>query len=309
MDPIVSVVIPTYNREAQFLRCLESVTRQNYPKNDYEIIAVHDGKHCDYDAKRIKEILAAVPGSQFLTVSHRGVSGVRNKGISKSRGRLVLCIDDDCIADPNWIISFVKYMSGSPKTIAAGGQVIAAKPQSYVQKYIAFKELLARPVRDRYGQITTLITANVCFRRQVLLSVGGFNQKIPYAGGEDLDISIRLRSLGALGYCESARVQHEHRSTLRGLILQHIAYGRGTYLACRNNSIDYLDLKFYKPTIWGFGRYTVYVVKRIFVVSLPEFYRKQLVWYNWLPYVVLDVLRKMSFNIGATLEYYQSKTS
>lgn len=303
MKILVSVIIPTFQRESLFLACLESLSKQSYPQDKFEVIAIYDGEECPYNKKKLKPKLKNIKNSSLFCIKHSGAATVRNFGISKAKGSLILTIDDDCRADSNWIFSFVVFMEKN-KVIAAGGTVQASKPTTFIQEYIAFKRLLRQPVKDKTGQIITIITANACFRKQHLNQVNGFYNGFTRSGGEDLDLSMRLRELGSLGYSVDSIVFHFHRSSLIGLVKQHIFYGRGAYLACQKNNFDCQKLKFYTPNIFGFMKYLVYIFIRIFSVSIPEYWNKKLPLGYWIPYAILDIIRKLSFSVGATLEYY-----
>ena len=304
MEPFVSVIIPTYRREDLFYKCLESLSQQDYPNNKFEIIAVYDGNDCPYDKNKLGCALKTIRNLQFFTKINGGAAKARNFAIRKTKGSLILTIDDDCIAKENWISSYVEFMSENPDLIGSGGTVVAAPPKSYIQKYIAFKRLMYQPVRDNEGNIVTVITANACYRKEALDKLNGFDEDFPFSGGEDLDLSMRLRKLGKLGYSTNSIICHYHRSTLKGLVKQHLYYGKGVYIACRKNNFECEKLKFYKPDWLGFCKYLGFIAKRVFTVSFPEFWKKKLPVYNWIPYVILDIIRKLSFSIGATMEFY-----
>ncbi|MDD3756400.1 MAG: glycosyltransferase [Bacteroidales bacterium] len=307
MKQFVSVIVPTFNRFELFLECIKSLAKQEYNKNDYEVICIHDGLKCNYNEAKIKEFAKPIKYFKFEKVSHRGVALVRNYAISRSSGQLILMIDDDCKAESDWVSSFVKYMNNQKMTVGAGGTVLSTPPQTFVQKYITFKNLLRKPVRDTDNNIVSLITANSCFRRSILDKVNGFRKEFSHYGGEDLDLSFRCRKIGKLGYCENAVLYHNHRTSLKDMVKQHIYYGRGTFLACKLNDIDFRLLKFYNPTFWNLFLYSGYVFKRIFTVSLPEFKKKKLKLSLYIPYIFLDIIRKMSFIIGANIEYRKNK--
>lgn len=304
MTLFVSVIIPTFQRETLFYNCLESLAKQDYPQNKFEAIVVYDGEACPYNQKQLDKRLKKIKNISFSCKKNGGAAKARNFALKKASGSLIMTIDDDCMAEKNWISSYVGFMKRNPNFIAAGGTVKASEPTSYIQSYIAFKRLMFQPVRDVDGNIITIITANACYRKNVLDRVKGFDEEFPCSGGEDLDLSMRLQRLGKLGYSVDSVVFHYHRSSLKSLIKQHLYYGRGVYLACEKNNFEYEKLKFYRPDILGFIRYFFYVLKRVFTVSIPEFRNKKLPINYWGSYALLDVIRKLSFSVGATLEYY-----
>lgn len=302
MSEFTTIIVPTFRRQNLFLRCLNSLTGQDYEKERYEVIAVHDGLDCDYDKQAISTAAAQLKNFRFEKIAHGGVSRVRNHGIALARGEFILMLDDDCEAKEDWVKAFVTYMKKHLEVVAAGGTILSASPQTFTQRYIDFKNLLRKPIHATNGEIIALITANACFRKSIIDKVGGFREELTYSGGEDFDLSYRCRKLGALSYCEKAIVYHHHRHSVGELIKQHILYGGGVYRACKLNNIDFRVLKFYDPTLFGLLKYFYYVLKRIFTVSLPEFESKKLPLKLYLPYCYLDVVRKLAFIIGATTE-------
>src|SRR3989338_5580791 len=101
----ISVVITTYNRAPQLLKCVDSVIGQDYPGSMYEIIVVND---CSTDGT--KKAMNGVSKSRknVRVLSHgknRGEAGARNTGIRAARGDIIAFIDDDCIAGKGWLSS------------------------------------------------------------------------------------------------------------------------------------------------------------------------------------------------------------
>lgn len=305
---LASVIVPTYRRFLTFQKCISSLLDQSMGRADYEIIAVHDGQDHDYDLSRWDE---SCPNFRFLTIPRGGASEARNRAIQECRGDYILMIDDDCIASRTWIEDLTTFMQDHAELAAAGGQVLAVDPKTFIQEYIKFKNLLRRPVKNIKGDVVTLITANVCYRRDVLEKIGGFSGRfmecgIPF-GGEDLDLAFRAKQLGNLGYCENAIVYHHHRSTLKALARQHFMYGRGVYVACRDNDISYEELRFAKPTLCNLIRHLFVSAGRLSTISIPEYRQKGLPVWKYLPYFGLDLLRRDIFMIGAVYEYYRQK--
>nr|MBP7323737.1 glycosyltransferase family 2 protein [Deltaproteobacteria bacterium] len=88
MEPLVSAIIPTYNRQHFLREAIESVLQQDY--SHYELIIVDDGST---DATR--DLVAAYPVAQYLHQKNQGVSAARNRGIAHARGSLITFLDSD----------------------------------------------------------------------------------------------------------------------------------------------------------------------------------------------------------------------
>lgn len=87
--PLVSVVVPVYNREKHIKNCLTIITNQSY--KNLEIIVVNDGSS-DSSADIIKTF------SGIKLIEHkknRGLAAARNTGIAKATGKYIHFMDDD----------------------------------------------------------------------------------------------------------------------------------------------------------------------------------------------------------------------
>ena len=98
MRPVISVVIPTYNRRESLQNCLDSLTRQTY--RDFQVVVV-DGGSSDGTERLIQEYQTRLE----IRFSVRSESLVvrMNEAWKISRGSIVVRTDDDVVADPNWL--------------------------------------------------------------------------------------------------------------------------------------------------------------------------------------------------------------
>lgn len=113
----VSVVLCTYSTDIyeDFKEALESLLKQSYP--ELEIICVVDGNRELYDLIREenKELMKL-----YVNDENKGLLYSRNKGVEESSGDVVAFIDDDAIAEKDWIERFVEVYTKN-NAIAAGG--------------------------------------------------------------------------------------------------------------------------------------------------------------------------------------------
>ncbi|MFA5270487.1 MAG: glycosyltransferase [Patescibacteria group bacterium] len=299
----ISVVIPTYKRLERLRGCLASMSRQTCPRDQFEVIVIQDGR----DWVLPDDILNKDYGIdlRFLTVEHGGCGPARNKGIEQAKYDVIAFVDDDCEASPDWVDQWARYFEGDPNKVAAGGIVNGAPPKTFVEKFICFKQLLHKPSVGADGEFIDLTTANAAFTKSCLLDVGGFTNDYFFAGKaigtEDVDLTYRVkRRFGndRLGINYQAVVVHNHRQSLRDLINQHIAYGKGAYVFCIKNDVPYSNLSLMPPTKLGLVRYCFYLLHRIFTKSVKSFKRDHLAFWLYLPYCYLDFVRKFSYMYG-----------
>src|ERR1700759_5182615 len=92
MLPLVSVVIPTFNRRHLILRALQSVVEQTYPH--LEVIVVDDAS-TDGTVEFLESKHFNVPLRVIRIEQNSGPSAARNKGIACASGKYVALLDSD----------------------------------------------------------------------------------------------------------------------------------------------------------------------------------------------------------------------
>jgi glycosyltransferase involved in cell wall biosynthesis len=181
----ISVVIPTYRRPQLLLRCVEALTRQVFPKDEYEIIIISDGPD---DATR-QALLQAIPERgpivRFHSLSKKnGPAAARNYGWRIARSnRLIAFTDDDCIPDAKWLLAFWNAFLRSPgnKSAFTGKTIvpIPAIPTDYERNIAQLEN-------------AEFITANCACTKAALEKVGGFDEQFTMAWREDSDLQFKL---------------------------------------------------------------------------------------------------------------------
>jgi hypothetical protein len=99
-SPLISVVLPTYNRPDRLERAIESVLAQRYPH--WELLVVDDGG--EFDSARVVEA-AGDARVHWTRIEHAGACAARNKALSRASGELIAYLDDDNVMDVDWLHS------------------------------------------------------------------------------------------------------------------------------------------------------------------------------------------------------------
>jgi hypothetical protein len=118
-EPVVSVIMPTYNRAELLPAAIASVIAQSYP--NWELIVVDDGS--DDGTTATLEALSD-PRVRGLRVEHGGVGAARNAGLDAARGSLVAYLDDDNAMHPNWLKSVVWAFEQRPEVAVLYGAIV-----------------------------------------------------------------------------------------------------------------------------------------------------------------------------------------
>ena len=105
MIPIVSVVISTYNRSKLLPHAIRSVLSQD--RQDFEIIVIDDGS-----TDETSQVVACFsdPRIRYFYQTNSGLAAGRNAGISESRGKYIVFLDDDDVFLPNKLSVQVSFM-------------------------------------------------------------------------------------------------------------------------------------------------------------------------------------------------------
>lgn len=184
MNPLVSIIICTYNRGELLKGALETLGKQDFPTSDYEIIVVDDGS--DEDVEEKLKGLSLKCKFKFLKNEHGGRAKARNRGISEASGEIIFFVDDDILAPVNLISQHWKLHEKKEKIVVRG-------PIVDIPEY-GFPEDFKPGLRD-YSQ-AFFCTCNASVRRSAIQETGGFDETFIEYGFEDNELGWRLRQKG-----------------------------------------------------------------------------------------------------------------
>ena len=259
--PTVSVIVPVYNGAGTIAACLESVLRQDYPANAYEVIVIENGSTDDTTAI-VQRFCPRHPVRLFH--SHkRGPAVARNLGLTMSEADVVAFTDADCIADPAWLSELIKPYADA-EVGGVGGAILAYEHanRTIVETFSEECAPLVNFVSGENEFLPHIYTANGSYRRSLVDEVEGFNPKLVTAEDVDLSWRIQLQTGARLHYAPEAVIYHHHRSTRTGIARQYRQYGFGEIL---------LDCLYGQHP--GYPRSRRYQVRRILsqIAALPRY--------------------------------------
>lgn len=205
--PRFSIVVPAYNAETKLSECLGALLCQTVPSEQYEVIVVDDGSK-----DRTASIAAEFP-VRYMFQLNRGPATARNTGASAAHGEIILFTDSDCVPFSDWL---------EQMTCPFKDPVVSAVKGIYQTRQ---RELVARfaqmEFEDRYDRlkkqesIDMVDTYSAAFRKDIFLSMGGFDVRFPKADNEDTDFSYRMAAAGYhMVFNPCAVVCHTHPATL-----------------------------------------------------------------------------------------------
>jgi glycogen synthase len=200
-DRPVSVIVNTCNRAESLGRTLDALRWMDY--DNFEVIVVNgpstDGTEALLECWSDRIRVGSCP--------ERNLSASRNIGVRMAGGDIVAFIDDDAYPDPRWLNALTAAYD-DPEVAAAGGPTFDHTGYS-IQAWRSYANRLgdarwelthgsdtssyyATPRSDTF--LYTMGT-NCSFRRDLLVSIGGFDEEIRYYA-EETDVCVRLLDVG-----------------------------------------------------------------------------------------------------------------
>lgn len=198
--PVISTVIPLYNKAEHIEKTLETVFAQTY--GDYEIVIVDDGS-TDTSAERVERIND--PRIRLIRQRNAGVAAARNRGISEARGEFVALLDADDDWKPEYLAEQMRLARKYPDC-----DVFATDYEFRDQNGKVSRTIIRKlPFEGEDGTVSNyfevassghppLWTSAVMARKSAFEGVGGFPAGI--RSGEDLLTWARLACRHRIAY-------------------------------------------------------------------------------------------------------------
>jgi glycosyltransferase involved in cell wall biosynthesis len=200
--PVVSVIIPTYNRAHYLTQAIQSVLDQSY--QDFEIIVVDDGS-----TDNTREVMDSFkdPRLKYFYQENQGVCAARNNGINVSEGEYIYFLDSDDALLENALERQVGVLDRHPDVALSHGQAFPMDERGRVFGLHRHRPRNISPgvyhgIKEisnflRYGNHSCLSATII--RRSSIIDVGLFDPAFR-AGSEDFDLWVRLAKKYAVSY-------------------------------------------------------------------------------------------------------------
>jgi GT2 family glycosyltransferase/predicted O-methyltransferase YrrM len=229
----VSVVVSTYHRRAQLSECLAGLRGQTHPADEV-LVVVHASD--DRSARLVAELGVEWPALRSLRVSRAGTVAAYNLGLESASGEIVAYLDDDAIADPDWLERIVQTFESDPLIAAVGGRDVVMENGRVLEFAGGSVRRNGGPEVGRlewYGRmlgnhhvgagaardVDLLKGVNMSFRRSAV-TAHGFDERLRGTGAQmhaELSICLPLRRRGLrIVYDPAISVMHFPAPRLTG---------------------------------------------------------------------------------------------
>lgn len=220
-DPVVSVIVPVFNKAALTLGCLRSLA-DNAGETAYEVIVADDGS-----ADPSYEYVANISGIRFLrSEDNRGFLRNCNRVAPSARGRFLLFFNNDAQARPGLLDALVAAHSSGvgivgPKIVYPSGHVQEAGGRIAIDGSSVLIGYAASPIDARYSfprDVEYISGACLLIEKTLFEELSGFDDCYAPAYYEDVDLCFRVRQRGlTVRYEPRAEIVHALSVTMQAV--------------------------------------------------------------------------------------------
>ncbi|WP_222917900.1 glucosyl-dolichyl phosphate glucuronosyltransferase [Natrinema sp. SYSU A 869] len=233
----VSVIVCTYamDRYDIFSECVDSVLAQTY--ESLEVVLVVDGNEPVFE--RVQEDYGDLDDVVIhCNDENQGISYSRTRGAKIATGDVVAFIDDDAVAEDDWVAELARVYDETD-AIAVGGHVAAdwvtEKPDFFPEEFYWLVGCDERGMGEHMSELRNTYGSNISFRRNVFLNVGGYDENTGRKGDRHIQaheapVCIRMANEYGKGviYNTDAVVHHklfDYRGDFQWLVFRSFWQG------------------------------------------------------------------------------------
>lgn len=220
VDPTVTVLIPTYNEEANIDRCLAAVERQTHPV--FETLVV-DGRSGD----RTRELASAHEGVRVLDNPRRLQAAALNLGLGSARGELIVRVDGHCVIAEDYVERCVQALRRTGAAMVGGAMSPAADGWKQRGIAAAMSSSVGHGPALFHRNVHSAFTDTVylgAYPAELARAVGGYCEEVGV--NEDYEFAVRMRPHGGVYLDVGIRSTYAPRDSFASLARQFFFYGR-----------------------------------------------------------------------------------
>lgn len=195
LDITIIICAHTEERWEGLVEAVESVYRQTV--QPHQLVLAID--HNPYLLEKARTRFASA--TVVENVQERGLNGTRNSGVAVATGDIIAFLDDDAVAEPDWL-EHLQATYTSSDIVGVGGKInplwLSGHPSWLPEEFYWVVGCSYRGLPEQVSPVRNLIGCNMSYRRSVIETLGGFRNGIGHVGGrphgdDETEFCIRLR--------------------------------------------------------------------------------------------------------------------
>lgn len=255
---MLSVICPIYNEEKYIAKCIESITEQDYPKDDLEVLLV-DGMSKDKTREIVAEYIQKYPFIRLIDNPEKIVPYAMNKGIAEAKGDIIMRLDAHATYENNYFSAIVRRLKEYDAENV--GCVCKTDVLNKTPKTLAIREVLSnkfgvgnsafRTGIDGVKEVDTVPFG--CWPRRVFEKYGLYNTKL--VRNQDIELSKRIiNGGGKIIIIPDTFCTYMARETYKGLAKNNFGNGKWNILTVYyTNNMKSLSLRHFIPLLFVLG--------------------------------------------------------
>lgn len=233
--PTVSVIVPCFNLGAYLPEAVDSVLAQSF--QDFEVLIADDGS-TDPDTIALLDTFDR-PKTTVIRAPHQGLAATRNLLLQRARGTFLCALDADDRLHPEFLARTLAAFQRDP-----GLTFVSTKLQMFGEREGEWPAVCRCDLPVLLAE-DTVITAALT-KREAVLGIGGYDERMPAQGDEDWDLWISLVEAGHRGcildevlfyyrrrrgsMCDDCTSEATHLALMRYIVAKHAASYRRHWL-------------------------------------------------------------------------------
>jgi GT2 family glycosyltransferase len=218
------VVVVNWNRRDLLKACLDSLSRQTYPR--YEVVVVDNGSR-DGSQELVRDLArgSSVPLRLIANDHNRGFCAANNQGFAGATAELIALLNNDAEADPGWLAALAEVIRSADDVGMAASKILVWEDPRRIDKcgHLMYPDGQNRGRgsgqldQGQFDQVEETLWPDGCaamYRRAMLEEIGGFDEDF-FAYADDAELGLRARLAGwRCLYTPRAVVRHHRGATL-----------------------------------------------------------------------------------------------
>jgi glycosyltransferase AglI len=222
----ISVIVPVYNDPGGLKNTLNSLVKQQYPTNLFEVIVADNGS-TEKTLSLIDNFIARHPDI-IRKVEENNIQSsyaARNKGIKKAQGEIMAFIDSDMTVKENWLRKIFNTLAKHNIDCLICNLQVTNRRNSI---FALYDKMVAFPIEKYVKKSHSTPVGCMVTYKEIFNKVGFFDQHL--ISGGDLEFGNRIFEKGyKIAFAKDIVMKHPARETAKQLFSKHLRVGRGLF--------------------------------------------------------------------------------
>jgi glycosyltransferase involved in cell wall biosynthesis len=220
-----SVIIPVYNDPCGITETLRTISDQNFPQENFEVIIVDNASN-DVTAETVHKFTSENNNFFLFSENIKSSYAARNTGISHARGDYLLFVDSNMTVEKDWLGKIKQFVDATEPDYF-GMRVSFGANRNAGVCYID-EQLTGFPVHSYLKRFCFVPTCCLGVSKQLISRIGDFDSRLVSGGDQEFGQRVSLMNIRQL-FAHDIVISHPPRTNLVDVLKKNVRIGRGFY--------------------------------------------------------------------------------